>query len=90
MSLLSLRERLQHQVATAPDDLLLEIADFIAFVVTRRQEVAYVDWTAPEWRDVTLSQFMRETEDDVDYSPADAQGRSRECVALARTIPSDQ
>ena len=69
----SLRELLQHQVATAPDDLLPEIADFIAFVVTRRQGATYVDWTAPEWRDFTLTQFMRETEDDVEYSLEDAQ-----------------
>jgi len=73
MSTLSLREFLQHQVATAPDDLLLEIADFIAFVVTRRQGVTYVDWTTTEWRDFTLTQFMRETENDVDYSLEDAQ-----------------
>ena len=73
MSTLSLRELLQYQVATAPDDLLLEIADFIAFVVTRRQGVAYVDWTAPEWRDFTLSQFVRGTEGDVEYSLEDAQ-----------------
>jgi hypothetical protein len=73
MGVLSLREFLQQQVATAPDDLLPEIANFIAFVVIRHQGVAYVDWTAPEWRDFTLSQFVRETEGDVEYSLEDAQ-----------------
>jgi|LakMenEpi03Aug12_release.lakeMendotaPanAssembly.Ray.scaffolds.fasta_scaffold1263835_2 hypothetical protein len=72
MSVMALRELLQNQIATAPDDLLPEISDFIAFITTRRQGITYVDWSAEEWRDFTLTQSMRETENDVDYSLKDA------------------
>jgi len=72
MSAMALRELLQQQIATAPDELLPEISDFIAFVTTRRQGVIYVDWSVEEWRDFTLAQFMRDTDDDVDYSFEDA------------------
>ena len=72
MSVMALRELLQQQIAKAPDELLPEISDFVAFITTRRQGVTYVDWSAEEWRDFTLAQFMRDTDDDVDYSLEDA------------------
>jgi ureidoglycolate hydrolase len=72
MSVMALRELLHQQIATAPDELLPEISDFVAFITTRRQGVTYVDWSAEEWRDFTLAQFMRDTDDDVEYSLEDA------------------
>lgn len=72
MSVIALRELLQQQIAKVPDELLPEISDFIAFITTRRQGVTYVDWSAEEWRDFTLAQFMRDTDDDVEYSLEDA------------------
>lgn len=72
MSVMALRELLQQQIAKAPDELLPEISDFVAFITTRRQGVTYVDWSAEEWRDFTLAQFMRDTDDDVEYSLEDA------------------
>ena len=69
---MALRELLQQQIATAPDEILPEISDFIAFIAARRQGVTYVDWSAEEWRDFTLAQFMRDTDDDVEYSLEDA------------------
>lgn len=58
----------------ADDELIREIADFVAFVLARRRMLApYADWTQDEWHQFALSQFLRETEDDVEYSLDDAQ-----------------
>jgi hypothetical protein len=49
------------------------IADFVAFVVGRRQKsLSYVDWDKGQWHSFALDQFLRE-DDDVEYSLDDAQ-----------------
>ncbi len=74
MSTLSLREQLRQQIEHLPDELLLEFADFMAFVLARRQNaLPYAEWNESQWRDFTLGQFFRETEGDVEYTLADAQ-----------------
>jgi hypothetical protein len=74
MSTNLLRDQLRQQIERVPDELLLEIADFVAFVLARRQKKAsYSDWNEPQWRDFAIGQFLRETEDDVDYTLDDAQ-----------------
>jgi len=56
-----------------PDELVREIADFIAFVLARRRTPSpYADWTEEEWHQFALSQFLRETDDDVEYTLDDA------------------
>jgi hypothetical protein len=73
MSTVLLREQLRQQIERLPDDLLLEIADFMAFVLARRQSAtAYTDWEHSQWQDFALGQFFRET-DDVEYILEDAQ-----------------
>jgi hypothetical protein len=74
MNILSLREQLHQQIERLPDELLLEIADFTAFVLARRQKLAkYTAWSESDWQQFSLQQFFRDTEEDVDYSLTDAQ-----------------
>jgi hypothetical protein len=73
MGITSIREQLHQQIDNLPDDMVQFIADFIAFVVARRQNtVSYIDWDNEQWQGFALSQFLRE-DDDVEYSLDDAQ-----------------
>lgn len=67
------REQLRRQLDTLPDDILVEIADFVAFILARRQgTTTYADWSEGEWRQFALGQFLRES-DEVEYTLADAE-----------------
>jgi hypothetical protein len=73
MTTITLREQLRRQLDTLPDDVLVEIADFAAFVLARRRNTAsYAEWSEGEWREFALGQFLRES-DDVEYTLADAE-----------------
>ncbi len=46
MSTIPLREQLQKQIDTLPDDIVQQIADFTFFVMARRDIAPlYADWT---------------------------------------------
>jgi hypothetical protein len=79
MTTMTVREQLQKQIDTLPDDIVQQIADFTFFVMARRDIAPlYVDWTNNQWQDFSLEQFFRE-DDEVEYSLEDAQykpGRS--------------
>jgi len=69
----SVREQLLRQLDLLPDDIIVEIADFAAFLMARRQgKPTSADWTDREWQQFALDQFVRET-DDVEYTLDDAQ-----------------
>ena len=73
MTTTTLREQLCQQLDALPDDALVEIADFAAFVLARRRSTAlYADWSEREWQKFALGQFLRES-DDVEYTLADAE-----------------
>ncbi len=73
MSTVSTRERLSRQLNELPDDIVDEIADFTAFVLARRQISAkYLEWNEGEWNTFSLGQFLREMNDDVEYTIEDA------------------
>jgi hypothetical protein len=73
MTIAAIREQLHRQLDALPDELLIEIADFAAFVLVRRKGAAtYTDWSEAEWRKFALGQFLRES-DDVEYTLADAE-----------------
>jgi len=73
MTTIVLREQLRRQIEVLPDDVLVEIADFAAFVLTRRQGAAsYAEWSEHDWQKFALGQFLRES-DDVEYTLADAE-----------------
>jgi len=73
MTTTTLREQLRRQLDALPDDVLVEIADFAAFVLARRRSTApYADWSEREWQEFALGQFLRES-DDVEYTLADAE-----------------
>jgi hypothetical protein len=73
MATTAIREQLHRQLDTLPDDLLVEIADFAAFILARRQGTStYADWSEGEWHRFSLGQFLREA-DDVEYTLADAE-----------------
>lgn len=74
MSTLSVREQLSRQLQELPDDIVNEIADFTAFVLTRRKIASpYVEWTDSQWQALSLSHFLRDTDDDVEYLLSDAE-----------------
>jgi hypothetical protein len=67
----TLKEQLQQQLELLPDDILVEIADFTAFILTRRNlPVLYQDWSERQWQAFTLQHFLREP-DDVEYTLED-------------------
>jgi hypothetical protein len=73
MATQSVREQLRRQLDLLPDDVIVEIADFAAFVLARRQgKLTYADWTDGEWQELAMGQFLREA-DDVEYTLDDAQ-----------------
>jgi len=74
MSTGTIREQLREQVNVIPDDVVQEVADFLAFVLARRQHSnVYQDWNQTQWQNFALEQFFRETADDVEYTLDDAQ-----------------
>ena len=69
-----LREQLSRQLYELPDDIVNEIADFTAFVLTRRKMVSpYIEWSDSQWQALSLSQFLHDTDDDVEYALGDAE-----------------
>ncbi len=73
MATASLREQLQHQLEILPDELVAEIADFTAFVLARRRKsVTYSEWDQNQWREFVLEQFLRESDDNIEYTLEDA------------------
>lgn len=75
MTTVSLREQLVQQLNELPDELIAEIADFTAFVLARRGMLTIdaADPTETDWQEFVLSQFLRDTDDDVEYTLDDAQ-----------------
>lgn len=69
-----LREQLSRQLYELPDDIVNEIADFTAFVLTRRKMASpYIEWSDSQWQALSLSQFLRDAADDVEYTLGDAE-----------------
>lgn len=67
-----IREQLQKQLDTLPDEIVQQIADFTLFVMARRDiKPLYTDWSDNQWQDFSLGQFFRE-DDEVEYSLNDA------------------
>ena len=68
----SLRKQIQQQIEELPEDLLREVADFMAFIVARhRYEDEIADWDEETWQQMALEQFFRESSD-VEYTLDDA------------------
>lgn len=73
MTTATLRQQMQRQIEFLPDDLVREIADFMAFVLARRESAEKIhDWEEDEWQDFALRSFFRES-DEVTYTLNDAQ-----------------
>ncbi len=69
MTTAALREQLRQQVDVLPDEIIVELADFTAFVLARRKIPAqYADWDRMKWQEFALGQFLRATDDDVEYT----------------------
>jgi len=65
---MALREHLHQQIDRLPDDILQTIADFMFFVMARRQiPPVYTEWGNKHWQNFSLEHFFRE-EDEVEYS----------------------
>ncbi len=74
MNTTSLREQLSRQLYELPDEIVNEIADFTAFVLTRRKAASpYIEWSDSQWQALSLSQFLRDADDDVEYLLSDAE-----------------
>ena len=73
MATTAIREHLRQQIEALPDDILVEIADFTAFILARRQATStYTEWSEDQWQRFALGQFLRES-DEVEYTLADAE-----------------
>lgn len=75
MNTASIREQLSQQLNELPDHMIAEIADFTAFILARHQIAApYLEWTEKQWQALSLSQFLRDANDDDDeYTISDAE-----------------
>ena len=72
MTIRQLRKQVQQQIETLPEDMLREVADFMAFVLTRRRgEREIADWDEETWQQMAATQFLRDG-DDVEYTLDDA------------------
>lgn len=63
-----IREQLHKQIEVLPDDVVEQIADFMAFLMVKRG----AEIERSQWQDFSLAQFFRE-DDEVAYSLDDAQ-----------------
>ena len=73
MTTASLREQMHQQLDALPDEIVHEVAEFMAFVLARRRMTQpYADWTDDDWQQFALAQFVRETDNDVEYTLDDA------------------
>jgi len=73
MTTTTMREQLTKQIDSLPDDLVEQIADFVLFIMAKRQIApTYEDWGNNQWQSFALDQLFRD-EDEVVYSLADAQ-----------------
>ncbi len=64
---MTLREHLHQQIDRLPEDILQTIADFMDFVMAKRQKShPYTECNNQQWQDFSLNQFFRE-EDEVEY-----------------------
>ncbi|MFZ1755877.1 MAG: hypothetical protein WAU10_19140 [Caldilineaceae bacterium] len=71
---MTLREKMQVQLNLLPESLLREVADFTAFIMARhRIESPYSDWQEGEWSRFALDHLLRESDDKVEYTIADAE-----------------
>lgn len=87
MNTIDLRERLYQQLEELPDDIVDEIADFTAFVAARRRMPAtYLEWTDHQWGRMMLGQFLRDTDDDIEYTIDDS-GARNPCSASFEELP---
>lgn len=69
---MTLREHLHQQIDRLPEDILQTIADFMDFVMAKRQKSpTYTEWNNQQWENFSLEQFFRE-EDEVEYSLSEA------------------
>lgn len=74
MSTISVPEQLSRQLHELPGDIVNEIADFTAFVLTRRKIASpYFEWSDSQWQALSLSQFLRDADDDMAYALSDAE-----------------
>jgi len=67
-----LRKQMQQQIEKLPENVLREVADFMAFILARRRyEDEITDWVEETWQQMAVEQFFRES-DDVEYTIDDA------------------
>ncbi|MBE2223345.1 MAG: hypothetical protein IAF02_17530 [Anaerolineae bacterium] len=65
---MQIREQLHKQIDLLPDEVVEQIADFTAFLITKKG----IEIERSQWRDFALAQFFRD-DDEVAYSLGDAQ-----------------
>ena len=66
-----LRKQIQQQIELLPEDVLREVADFMAFILARRRlEEVVDDWDDESWQKMALEQFFKE--ESAEYSLDDA------------------
>ena len=69
---MTLREHLHQQIDRLPDDILQTIADFMDFVMAKRQiSPTYSEWGNKQWQNFSIEQFFKE-EDEVEYTLSEA------------------
>lgn len=68
MGSVTIREQLHKQIDVLPDEVVEQIADFTAFLITKKG----IEIERSQWQNFALAQFFRE-DDEVWYSLDDAQ-----------------
>lgn len=56
-----LRDRLHRDIDALPVSILVEVADFTAYLMAKREAAAEVgDWTEDAWHTFAIEQFFRD------------------------------
>ncbi len=68
-----IRRELHKQIEHLPEDILVQVADFASFVISKRKvKPVYDEWSDEEWQEFSLSHFFAE-DDEMSYTLEDAQ-----------------
>ena len=70
----TIREELHQQIDRLPDHIVEKIATFTRLVSTEPNNISeYTNWQDEDWQKLSLEQFFKDSDDEIEYSLTDAQ-----------------
>ena len=70
----TIREELHQQIDQLPDHIVEKIANFTRLISTELNNISeYTNWQDEDWQKLSLEQFFKDSDDEIEYSLTDAQ-----------------